>query len=76
MLSYTALFVCGVSQGLDHPLLRLSCLPAEPSPTCCLSRGVGGTGDLSLEQREERVQDSQLVCCVASPFLLKGSTSS
>lgn len=68
--------VCGVSHGIDHALPRLSCPPAEPSPTCCLSRGVVGTGDLSLEQKEESVQDSQLVCCVGSPFLLKGYTSS
>lgn len=47
-LPHTALFVCGVSQGLDHPLPRLSCPPAEPSPTCGLSGGVGGTGGPQL----------------------------
>lgn len=46
-LPHTALFVCGVSQGLDHPLPRLSCPPAEPSPTCGLSGGGGGYGGTS-----------------------------
>lgn len=49
ILPYTALFVCGVSQGLDHPLPRLSCPPAEPSPTFGLSGGgVGVTAEPQL----------------------------